>query len=61
MTKGRFLEGELRERGGVRARAKKFVIPQREKDAGEVGMDNKIREVSCSYPRAPPLLFEVAG
>ncbi|KAK4508604.1 hypothetical protein PRZ48_002343 [Zasmidium cellare] len=42
---GRFLKDGLRERGGVRARAKTFVIPQREKSVGEVDAgDEKIRE-----------------
>lgn len=40
----KFLKGALEERKGVRAKAKTFAIPQRERDANERG-DEKIREV----------------
>lgn len=49
MTKGKFLKGELKERGGARARAKKFAIPQREKNVGEMSVDEETREVRYSY------------
>lgn len=43
----RFLKGELVRRGGERARAKRFVIPQRERYAEEES-DPVIREVSSN-------------